>query len=58
MSNFTATFENKNTGEVKLVHCIDDFFGRHEYGYKFNDREEYLSAEQMIEEGWERVRTL
>ncbi len=39
MSNYTLKAKNKETGEIVLVlvlvlvHALDDFFGKNEYGY-------------------------
>jgi hypothetical protein len=33
MSTFNTTFKLKKTGDIYLVNCRDDFFGRHRYGY-------------------------
>lgn len=54
MSTFEATFINTVTKEECRVLCMDDFFGRHEYGYRFLSGEEVLTYEQMVKEGWER----
>ena len=48
MSNFEATCKNRKTGEISSVICIDDYFGKHQYGYKVDDNihiynEEYFS---------------
>lgn len=34
MSSFYATFRNKETGEIVKALCWDDYYGRHQYGYK------------------------
>jgi len=34
MSNYTVKAKDKKTGEVVDVHCLDDFYGKHEYGYQ------------------------
>lgn len=33
MSSFKAAARHKKTGELHAVWCIDDYFGRHKYGY-------------------------
>lgn len=54
MSSFPAIFRNRKTGETVNVFCMDDYFGRHLYGYKFPD-DRVLSKNDLIAEGWERV---
>lgn len=36
MSSFTIQARNKETGDLCEVDCIDDYFGRHQYGYIVN----------------------
>jgi len=33
MSSFKATARHKATGELHMIFCMDDYFGRHQYGY-------------------------
>jgi hypothetical protein len=33
MSSFTLIAKNKTTGELTQIYCIDDYFGKHKYGY-------------------------
>lgn len=46
MSSFKITARYKKTGEVKEVWCLDDYFGRHRYGYVI-DKEDVLTEEQF-----------
>lgn len=52
MSSFTATFEHKTTGELVQVLCLDDYFGRHKYGYKVGDK---ILNEAEFDEQYKRV---
>ena len=36
MSSFRIKATNKATGEEVEVWCIDDYFGKHKYGYILN----------------------
>jgi hypothetical protein len=53
MSSFKADFKNKN-GDIVEVWCIDDYFGKHIYGYVFPDKK-VLSYDDLLREGWERI---
>ena len=33
MSSFRVTVKHKDTGKMTEVWCLDDYFGRHRYGY-------------------------
>jgi len=39
MSSFKMKARNKKTGELHDVWCLDDYFGRHRYGYIPNNGE-------------------
>lgn len=45
MSSFTLRARNKETGEMHEVWCLDDYFGKHQYGYIPNN----TSAPAMTE---------
>jgi hypothetical protein len=47
MSNFYAIVKNKQTGEEVYVEVLDDYFGKHQYGYKIED--EVLTEEEFNE---------
>ena len=47
MSNFYDWFTEKTTGELCRVHCIDDYFGRHRYGYLPEGEDTHLNEEQF-----------
>lgn len=34
MSSYTENFRHKKTGAIHSVDCLDDYFGRHAYGYR------------------------
>lgn len=42
MSNFIIKAKKENTGEVFEVLAIDDYFGRHKYGYKIGNAENVI----------------
>lgn len=37
MSSFQREAINPKTGEIELADFLDDYYGRHQYGVKFND---------------------
>lgn len=37
MSNFKCEIKIKKTGEIKKVEALDNYFGRHQYGYYDGD---------------------
>ena len=37
MSNFTKTTKNPDTGEWEKAFWIDDYYGNHHYGVRFED---------------------
>lgn len=40
MSSFLKELTNPLTGKKQVAFCIDDYFGRHNYGYGFRKDEE------------------
>lgn len=38
MSSFVMNAKNKKTGELIEVLAIDDYFGRHQYGYSIGNK--------------------
>lgn len=48
MSSHHDTAINPRTGRKERVLCMDDYFGRHRYGYRF-DGEEHVYREGEIE---------
>lgn len=55
MSSFQAKFRNKKTGLLHLAMCIDDYYGRHQYGYLFRGLYKEPLTEEELDEEWERV---
>lgn len=53
MSSYEFKAKNKETGEVKVVSAIDDYFGSHRYGY-FIENNVALTDEQF-NQYWERI---
>lgn len=43
MSSYMAKARNKKTDAIVEVFCIDDFFGKHRYGYKIGDAQPLTS---------------
>lgn len=41
MSSYYLQAKNKKTGEIKTFMAIDDFYGKHRYGYKDEDGTTY-----------------
>lgn len=39
MSSFKITAKHKKSGEKHSVWCLDDYFGKHRYGYIPNERD-------------------
>jgi len=37
MSNYIGYAKNPETGEVEQAEFLDDYYGRHEYGVRFED---------------------
>lgn len=37
MSNFTSPAINPSTGEIEQAHWLDDYFGRDQFGIRFQD---------------------
>ena len=62
MSTFSADFINTRTSEIRKVLCIDDYFGRRQYGYHFFDADKelefVLNEEEMYIHGWEMQPTM
>jgi len=55
MSSFITTAINKKSGEDVQVYCLDDYFGRHRYGYIIDDDSNVLT-EQEFKKNYEIVR--
>jgi hypothetical protein len=53
MSSFKIKAVNKKTGELHDVWCLDDYFGKHRYGYIPNSGE----GEGMTEDDFYREYT-
>jgi hypothetical protein len=58
MSSFKIKARNKKTGEVHDVWCLDNYFGKHKYGYTPNggegeglDEEDFYREYETIEDG-------
>lgn len=47
MSNFKLTAKNKSTGEVVGVYALDDYFGRHKYGYRPENSQQIFDEESF-----------
>lgn len=37
MSSYTIKVKHRKTGEIHEIFCHDDYFGKHQYGYKTPD---------------------
>jgi len=47
MSNFIYKVKILRTGEIKEVYALDDYFGKHKYGYM--DGEDNVYTEEEVE---------
>lgn len=52
MSSFSFEATEKSTGKVRIVWAIDDYFGRHKYGYvlRGEDHHQVASDEEVLNE--------
>lgn len=55
MSSFKTKFRNKSTGEIHEVLCLDDYFGRHNYGYELVGASRVLGEDEFKHQ-YERIR--
>lgn len=55
MSSFYVLAKEKATGKTSYIFCMDDYFGRHKYGYILNLGQENWSAltKEQFEEQYE-----
>ena len=49
MSSFSITAVSKLTGQTYEVECIDDYFGRHKYGYFVKGSESPLTQREFYD---------
>jgi len=47
MSNFNFTAKDKTTGETVKVDAMDDYFGRHRYGYRTEGSQQVFKEEEF-----------
>lgn len=52
MSSYDFTAKNKQTGEQLVVSAMDDYFGKHRYGYKTGNR---ILTEEEFDLAYERI---
>ena len=57
MSSFIFTAKDRQTGEHHRAWAFDDYFGKHEYGYKLLDAEKVYTEDEFWQR-YERVRDL
>lgn len=55
MSNYICKAKNKTTGIVVEVLAIDDYFGKHKYGYKVGNSQNVLN-EILFDENYEIIK--
>lgn len=53
MSSFSAFCREFRTGNVQAVFCLDDYFGRHRYGYQVGSK---IYTEQEFEANYEIIK--
>lgn len=47
MSDFATKRVHPVTGKMKPCIALDDYFGRHKYGYRFEGEKEVYSEEEL-----------
>jgi len=55
MSSFLKKLTNPLTGKKQVAFCIDDYFGRYNYGYGFRKDEEdagFAGTNQSLDCDW------
>lgn len=57
MSSFKMTAKHKQSGEIREIWCMDDYFGKHKYGYIPNVEGGSALAETVFYELYEPVET-
>lgn len=50
MSNFIINAINKRTGEKSEMWAIDDYFGRHQYGYSLNPGSDIMTEKAFYDQ--------
>lgn len=45
MSNYETKVRRKDTGEIINIMCLDDYFGKHNYGYQVPNKTVYREEE-------------
>lgn len=50
MSSYNALLKHPKTGKLQGVLCIDDYFGKHRYGYAFKKDGTACTFEDSIED--------
>lgn len=48
MSSFITLCKNRKTNELLEVICIDDYFGKHQYGFNVAETTGYLNEDQFF----------
>lgn len=51
-----AKCRNRKTGTEYVVFCIDDYFGRHNYGYDIKECDEPVLTEEQFNKHYEIVK--
>ena len=55
MSSFMAKCRNRKTKTEYAVFCIDDYFGRHSYGYDIRECDEPVLTEEQFNKHYELI---
>lgn len=55
MSSFKFLAKDKETGQTVKVQALDDFYGRHEYGYCDENEPGIMYTESEFEKNFERL---
>jgi hypothetical protein len=55
MSSFQIKAKHKQSGEIREIWCMDDYFGKHKYGYIPNIEGGSALAESIFHELYEPI---
>lgn len=55
MSSYVTKARCRETGTEFAVFCIDDYFGRHAYGYQIKERDGDVLTEEQFSKQYEEI---
>ena len=50
MSSFTINAIHKKTKQLREIFCIDDYFGKHRYGYSLNNGSDVMTEKAFYDQ--------